>query len=94
MRRPAPDGAVAELDTLVEEWTADSTAARDRTVELIRTGHMILAPGVVLASVLVQPGGVLTIAGIVYLLGLLVVLAGVRRTSQVGLLALFDLLLV
>jgi len=89
MRRPSD-----EIDTLVEKWTLDTASARDRTVDLIRTAHMVMGPVVVLALFVLLPGSELVVAGLVYLAGLLAVLGLVTRTSQVGYLAAFDVLLI
>lgn len=83
-----------DFDALVEEWTFDTSAARDRTLDLIRTAHMAMGPLVVLGCLVFMPGSALTIAGIGYLIGLLVVLGAVHRTSQVGWLGAFDVLLI
>ena len=94
MRRPPVGETTDDFDALVEEWTFDPTAARDRTLGLIRTTHVALGPLVVLGCLLFVPGSALAIAGIAYLLGLLIVLGAVNRTSQVGWLAGFDVLLI
>lgn len=94
MRRPPVGEATDEFDALVEEWTYDTSAARDRTLDLIRTAHMAMGPLVVLGCLLFLPGSALTIAGIAYLIGLLIVLGSVHRTSQIGWLAAFDVLLI
>lgn len=92
--RPILDEHAEDVDALVEEWTVDSALARDRTVQLIRGAHMATGPLVVVACLVFLPGGALTVAGVAYLLGLVGVLGFVKRTSQVGWLGLFDLLLI
>ena len=52
MRRPPVGETTDDFDALVEEWTFDSTAARDRTLGLIRTTHVALGPLVVLGCLL------------------------------------------
>ena len=48
-----------ELDALVQAWTNDSTAARDRTVDIIRRAHLVMGPAVVLgAETKAGPNGV------------------------------------
>lgn len=83
-----------DFDALVEEWTVESAAARDHTVHLVRSAHMVTGPVVVLAALIFLPGSALMVAGLGYLAGLLVVLGFVKRTAQVGWLGLFDLLLI
>ena len=92
--RPAIKEHSDGVDALVEEWTVDSAAARDRTVQLIRSAHVAMGPLVVLAVLVFLPGSALMVAGLGYLFGLLVVLGFVKRTSQVGWLGMFDLLLI
>ena len=86
-------GEASELDTVLRQWSNDTTELRDRTLELIRFGHMLTAPPVVLGVMLMMPGLGINIAGTLYLLGMVFVLLRVRRQDQAGVLAFFDLLL-
>ena len=83
-----------DFDTLVEEWTMDSAAARDRTVDLVRTAHVAIGPPVVISCMWLFPGNSLTIAAVIYMLSLVVVVFFVQRTSQVGWLAAFDVIII
>ena len=85
--------AVDDVDALVEQWTGDATAARNRTLNLVRTTHLAMGPLVVLSCLLFLPGSALAVASIIYLIGLVIVLGVVHRTSQVGWLGAFDIVL-
>ncbi len=83
-----------EINAVIDQWTQDSSAAKDRTLELIRTGHMIMGPAVVLGLLLVVSGSNLTVAALIYLSGLIAVLGLVPRRIQAVALSAFDLLLI
>ncbi len=85
--------AIDDVDALVEQWTGDATAARNRTLNLVRTTHLAMGPLVVLSCLLFLPGSSLAVASIIYLIGLVIVLGVVHRTSQVGWLGAFDIVL-
>ncbi len=93
-QRPFARRSHDDFDTLVEEWTLDSAAARDRTVDLVRTAHVAIGPPVVISCMWLFPGNPLTIAAVIYMLSLVVVFFFVQRTSQVGWLAAFDVIVI
>lgn len=94
LRRSDARDATDDLDTLVEEWTLDTTAARDRTVDLVRTAHLAIGPPVVIGCMVLFPESTLIFAALVYLVGLVVVIGFVQRTSQVGWLSAFDVIII
>lgn len=86
--------ATSELDELIEQWTHDRTAVRDRTLELIRVAHIVMGPLVVAGLFVAVPDRTLVIAGIVYLAGMASVLLVLPRRWQATALGVFDLLLI
>ncbi|MEM7139949.1 MAG: EAL domain-containing protein [Actinomycetota bacterium] len=86
--------ATSELDELIEQWTHDKTAVRDRTLELIRVAHTVMGPLVVAGMLITQSGLDLVAAGVVYVVGLVVVLLALPRRWQATALGAFDLLLI
>ena len=89
-----PGDSGAELDELIEQWTHDRSAVRDRTLELIRVGHVILGPLAVSGVFIAFPSAALVTAGMIYLLGPVSVLVFLPRRRQAATLAMFDLLLI
>jgi hypothetical protein len=67
---------------------------RDRTLELIRVGHVILGPLAVSGVFIAFPSAALVTAGMIYLLGPVSVLVFLPRRRQVATLAMFDLPLI
>ncbi|GEM_PF-3466621 len=94
MRRPVSGDPADIIDALVTDWTSDTTRARVRTIGLIRTAHIVLGPSVVLACLVFFGGSGVTVATIVYLVGLVVGLAILAPDRQIAALALFDILLI
>jgi diguanylate cyclase (GGDEF)-like protein len=92
--RGDPADSTSDVDALIEQWTHDKTAVRERTLELIRVAHGLMGPLVVGGIVLLGPGGHAVIAGVFYLLGMVLVLRFVPRRHQAALLGVFDLLLI
>lgn len=86
--------ATSELDELIEQWTHDRTAVRDRTLELIRIGHIVMGPPVVAGFFLTGPPLPSFLAGIFYLLGMIAVLRMLPRRWQATALGIFDILLI
>ncbi len=83
-----------EVDALIDQWTHDRTAVRDRTLELVRAAHLVTAPLVVTGLVLTVPSFGVIIAGLFYLAGMVVVLIVLPRRYQAVALAVFDLILI
>jgi len=90
----SPAESVADVDALIDQWTHDTTAVRDRTLELIRVAHFVMAPLVVGGLLISVPEAGQMVAAVVYLLGMVGVLLTVPRRHQATVLAVFDLLLV
>lgn len=86
--------ATSELDELIEQWTHDRTAVRDRTLELIRVAHLVMGPLVVAGLFLAIPDPALVVAGVVYIAGMASVLLVLPRRWQATALGIFDLLLI
>jgi len=91
-RTPAESGS--DVDALIDQWTHDKTAVRDRTLELIRVAHYVMGPLVVGGLLLSMRDSSLVLAGMSYLLGMVAVLVVLPRHHQATALAVFDLLLV
>lgn len=92
--RGDPADSTSDVDALIEQWTHDRTAVRDRTLELIRVAHFVMAPLVVAGLFFSIPALGVVIAGLFYLFGMISVLLLVPRRNQAALLGLFDLLLI
>ena len=89
-----PADPTSDIDALVEQWTHDKTAVRDRTLELIRVAHFVMGPLVVGGLMLSLPATHVIVASVVYLLGMIVVLLMADRRHQAAALGAFDLLLI
>ncbi|MEZ5247013.1 MAG: EAL domain-containing protein [Acidimicrobiales bacterium] len=94
MLRGHPADSTSDVDALIEQWTHDKTAVRDRTLELIRVAHFVMGPLVVAGLVLSRPAGHVMVASAIYLLGMVAVLLVADRRHQAAMLGAFDLLLI
>ena len=92
-RRPSTEPH-SELDALIDQWTHDPTAVRDHTLELIRFGHVVMAPLVIGGLIIVVPRLAVIAAGLFYLAGMTGVLLVLPRRYQAAAIAVFDLLLI
>lgn len=92
--RGDPVGPTSDVDALIEQWTHDRTAVRDRTLELIRRAHFVMGPLVVFGLFISRPATSVWIGGAIYLVGMVVALLFVPRRHQAVVLAAFDLVLV
>jgi len=87
-------GSASTIDVPIDQWTQGIEAARDRTLGLIRLGHMVMGPAVVIGLFAFVPGSDLTLAALAYLIGLVVVLGLVPHRIQAAALSMFDVLLI
>jgi diguanylate cyclase (GGDEF)-like protein len=92
--RGSPADSTSDVDALIEQWTHDKTAVRDRTLELIRVAHFVMGPLVVAGLFLLRPAGNVIAACGVYLLGMIAVLLIADRRHQAAMLGAFDMLLI
>ena len=79
----------SELDELIDQWTHDRTAVRDRTLELIRFAHVLMGPLVVGGLFAVMPERSLVMAGLFYCTGMVRGVGTRARRRQAGSLAIF-----
>lgn len=91
--RGDPADPTSDVDALIEQWTLDPSAARDRTLRLIRVAHVVMGPFVVAGLLVSVPPTHIVVASAFYLFGLVGVLVTVPRGHQAVMLGLFDLLL-
>lgn len=84
--------STSEVDELIEQWTNDRQAVRNRTLEVIRRGHAVVAPLVVVGMLLARPGAAMILGGSAYCVAMIVTLTLVPARAQAAALAVNDLL--
>jgi diguanylate cyclase (GGDEF)-like protein len=92
--RGDPAESTSDVDALIDQWTHDKTAVRDRAVEWIRLAHFVMGPLVVAGLFLSRPDRHEVFAALFYLLGMLAVIVVMQRRHQAVMLGAFDLLLI
>ncbi len=92
--RGDPAEPTSGVDALIDQWTHDKTAVRDRAVEQIRLAHFVMGPLVVAGLFLSRPDRPVVIAALFYLFGMLAVVVVMQRRHQAVMLGAFDLLLI
>ncbi len=77
----------------IDKWSHDLTSVNLRALELIRFGHMVAGPAVVLGLLILAPGSPLVFAALAYVAGLVAALRLLPRWQQPVALAMLDVVL-
>ncbi|MEZ5165989.1 MAG: diguanylate cyclase [Acidimicrobiales bacterium] len=81
------------VDALIDQWTQDRAVVRTRTLELIRRGHIVMAPLVIAGLFVVAPQPRIVVLGLFFLVAMAVGMALLPPRRQAVALALFDILI-